>query len=127
MPIVTSDFGRTLVPGLAGESKKIKYQYYDDIMYIVYDGVYCYLHCMDKKYRIETSLKYLKDYLPKDVFFECNRSTIINISYIKEYNRLDAFILMEDNREFDLSRRRVKAFHQIRTSATKSLQSDDEP
>jgi len=96
-------------------------RYYDDIMYIIYDGVYCYLHCSDKEYRIEASLKYLMDYLPKEIFFECNRSTIINIHYIKEYNRLDAFILMDDNRYFGLSRRRVKAFHQIRMLATKPL------
>ena len=69
---------------------------YDDLMYIVYNGVYCYIHCVDKNYRVETSLKYLKDYLPRDVFFECNRSTIINIRSIKEYNRFDSVIKMKD-------------------------------
>ena len=100
---------------------------YDELMYIVYDGVYCYIHCTDKKYRVETSLKYLKDNLPRDIFFECNRSAIINIRSIKEYNRFDAVIQMEDKSEFNLSRRRVKAFHQIRTPSSASPQSDDEP
>ena len=47
-------------------------RYYNDIMYIDYDGCYCYITCSDKKYRTEASLKFLKRYLPKNIFFECN-------------------------------------------------------
>ena len=91
-------------------------RHYDELMYIVYDAPYCWLHFNDKKYMVETSLQLFMGNLPQGDFFQCNRSVIINTRYYKEYIRADALIVMEDHSEFDLARRRVMAFNRIRSN-----------
>ena len=89
---------------------------YDELLYIVYDAPYCWLVLKGKKYMVETSLQYIMDNLPKNDFFQCNRSVIVNINYCKEYRREESVIVMDDYEEIRLSRRRVKSFHMMRNN-----------
>ena len=89
---------------------------FKELMYVVYNSPYCCLQFKDKSYIVETSLQFMSSNLPEADFFLCNRSTIIQLRFCKEYNRANATIVMEDGMKFRLSRRRKNAFMQIRES-----------
>ena len=88
---------------------------YGELMYIIYDEPFCRLYFKDNvKYRVEVSLQYMLENLPKGVFFKCNRSTILNICYYKEYKKKPLMVIMEDGKELVLSRRVETLFHTIK-------------
>ena len=85
--------------------------YYSDLMYVKYNEPYCYLHFTDDtKHKVEISLKYLWGNLPMNLFFRCNRATIINICYYKRYQKRPPILVMEDDAEFRLSLRNIADF-----------------
>ena len=86
-------------------------RYYSELMYVAYDAPYCWLYFADQtKYKVESTLKFLLDNLP-DAFLRCNRSTIINVFYYKEYSQQLAEIVMDDKKVFTLSRRSAPVFN----------------
>ena len=90
--------------------------YYGELMYIIYDAPYCWFYFADKtKYKIETTVQYLFDNLP-EVFFRCNRSSIINISYYKKFLINMNKLVMDDGKIFTLSRNNAIKFNTKRIS-----------
>ena len=87
-----------------------------ELMYITYDSPDCFLHFSDNVIKVQTSLKYLMDNLPKEVFFLCDRPVVINMRYFNMYNRIERLITMNDGAKFALSRRRVRTFNSIRNN-----------
>jgi hypothetical protein len=86
-------------------------RYYGELVYVIYDAPYCNLHFSDNTdYKVETSLQAIMDNLPEATFFRCNRSVIINICYYKRYRIQPPVIVIDDGKEFKLSRRNVKDF-----------------
>ena len=84
---------------------------YRDLMYVVYKDLYCTLHFVGNiKHKIETTLKYMADHLPRDIFVICNRNTILNLLHCKGYDRVESEIVMDDGAVFALSRRNVANF-----------------
>ena len=96
------------------DETKIVARCYSELMYIIYDTPYCWLHFTDtKKYKVEISLQYMIDNLPI-AFIRCNRSVILNVCYFKEYDFTSLMIVMRDDTVFKLSRRNVKNFNTVR-------------
>ena len=84
---------------------------YDELMYVIYELPYCWLHfCDSEKFNVEVSLQIMSASLPAGVFFQCNRSTIVNLYRCQEYDKEMAVIVMEDGSKHHLSRRRAKDF-----------------
>jgi DNA-binding LytR/AlgR family response regulator len=80
---------------------------YGDILYIVAEKPYCKVCCVDnKQYLLLYPLDKFINVLP-DCFFQCNRSTIINLSWVKEYDcTKDMKVVMNNNNAFSISRNR---------------------
>ena len=90
-------------------------RHYHELMYIVYDAPYCWLHFTGKtRYKVEVTLQYLMERLPKTTFFQCNRSAILNLHCYREYRKKDEMVVMDDGMELNLARRRVNDFHDLR-------------
>ena len=93
---------------------KVVARYYGELMYIIYDAPFCWLHFTDdKKYRVGIALQYMIDNLPI-AFIRCNRSVILNVCYYKEYDFNSLKVQMYNDWEFKLSRRNVKRFNAVR-------------
>ena len=97
---------------------------YNELMYIIYEVIECELHFITPKklnnrdiikcINVEISLEQMLNNLPNDIFFQCNRKTIINISCCKEYDWKQSTIVMDDGSTFRLSRRRLTQFKKHR-------------
>ena len=86
-------------------------RYYGELMYIIFDKPYCWLHFTgNTKYRVETTLQYMMNNLPKAAFIKCRRSAILNLCYFKSFRKLPQTIVMDDGATFKLSKQNVLDF-----------------
>ena len=97
-------------------------RYYSEMMYVIYDAPYCNLHFSDNTYyKVETSLQSIMDNLPDTTFFKCNRSVIINICCYKRYRMNPPMVVIDDDKEFSLSRRNIKDFIKMKNDLPRIL------
>jgi DNA-binding LytR/AlgR family response regulator len=84
---------------------------YGDILYIITEKPYCKVSCINNKhYLLLYPLDKFINILP-DCFFQCNRSTIINLSRVIEYDcTKEMKIVMENNKSFSISRNKRNDF-----------------
>ncbi len=81
------------------DDTKIITRFYGELMYIIYDAPYCYMHFTGtQKYKVDVTLQDMMDNLP-EVFVRCNRSIVLNVCYYKEYDMNLSTIIMDDNRK----------------------------
>ena len=75
------------------------------IMYCVADRNYTNIYTADGRTEIVTTyLKEVKKLLPEKLFIKVNRSTIININYIKYYNHKKKIVTLDDiTQEIDIA------------------------
>lgn len=86
-------------------------RHYGDLMYVTFKDPFCRLQFVDGvHYKVDISLKYLQENIPKMIFFRCSRTTIINICYYKEYQIDSATVRMDDGMVFKLSVRSIADF-----------------
>ena len=91
-------------------------RYYGELKYIVYNAPYCWFYFADDtKYKVETTIQYMVQNLPK-AFVRCNRSAIINICYYREYRIPLSEVEMVDSKVFVLSRYNTVTFNKLRIS-----------
>ncbi len=65
----------------------------------------------NKKYIVSKTLKDFEDTLPKNIFCRVHQSHIINLNYIKKYNRgKNASIVMQDDSVIEISTRKKDDF-----------------
>ena len=96
------------------DDTKVVALYYGELMYIVYDSPYCWLHFTgNKKYKVETTLQYMLDNLPI-AFIRCNKSVILNVFYYEEYDQTSLMVRMNDGMKFKFARRRVRNFNETK-------------
>ena len=65
---------------------------------------------------IVSTLKNLEEVLPSNIFFRSHKSYLVNINYIKTYDKNRDKIILENGREIDIATRRVEQFMQILTN-----------
>jgi hypothetical protein len=95
--------------GIELDSKhETHFYFYSEIMYVIYDTPYCFIHCLNngiqEKYTLKTSLKKFASNFPA-VFFQNNQRNIINTYYLRSI--FENKIVMSDGKLFGLSRRHV--------------------
>jgi len=62
-----------------------------------------------KSINLNMALKDIKSILPKEFFFQCHRSYIVNILHIIEYNKISAEnLILTNNMQISVSTRKVK-------------------
>lgn len=108
----------TLLYNLKSESDKfnkialptnngLQFEKINHIMYCVADGNYTTV-CMIKNEKILVSrtMKYFEEMLPSEMFFRIHKSHIVNLNYIKYYNKSYNTIVLEDGTNLSVSMRK---------------------
>lgn len=75
-----------------------------DIYYLESDGRYCRVYTRSEMLLTNSTLKDMMERLPKDIFLQCHRRYVINISKVKSINLEEDLIIMEE-RSVPVSRR----------------------
>ena len=60
---------------------------------------------------VSKPISYLEEILPKDLFFRIHKSHLVNLNYIKSYNRTEGFqVTLDDGTTLDVATRRNQDF-----------------
>lgn len=62
----------------------------------------------DKMFTISNTLKYLEDMLPADVFFRAHKSYLVNLNYVKSYDRKRGVLVLDNNKALEVAYRRAE-------------------
>lgn len=65
---------------------------------------------------IVSTLKNLEEMLPSKIFFRCHKSFLVNLDFIKTYDKHRDKIILENGKEIDIATRRVESFIKVLTS-----------
>lgn len=76
------------------------------------DSNYCKIYMSQGEKHIATkTLKTMQELLPSDIFFRVHKSNLININFVKKYNKSPGNTLtLQDESEIEVSRRNKEAF-----------------
>jgi len=90
----------------------IAFRYIDDILYLKTIDSICNVHLENGEVlKSNQTLKHFADILEENHrFFILNRSLIINLNYIEEFNNSNQEIRLQDNKIISISRRGVSKF-----------------
>jgi len=83
-----------------------------DIIRCEADGNYTQFHLLNgKKITVPTTLKEYDEMLPSSIFYRIHQSHLINVHYIKKYVKKEGgYVIMLDNSELEVARRRKDSF-----------------
>jgi two-component system LytT family response regulator len=83
----------------------------NNIMYCQAEINYSTAYTTDNKsYTISNSLKYLEEMLPESIFFRTHKSYLVNLNYIKSFDKKKGVVILENNKAIDVATRRVDEF-----------------
>jgi len=66
----------------------------------------------NKSYTCSHSLKYLEEMLPESIFFRTHKSYLVNLNFIKSFDKNRGVAVLENNKTIDVATRRVEEFIQ---------------
>ncbi len=94
------------------EANKITFASLNDIMWCKADGNYTVFFFLDGSSKLTSkTLKMIELQLPESMFYRTHQSSIINLNYVKEYNKEDGgYIVLSDNTKVNIARRRKEDF-----------------
>lgn len=83
-----------------------------DILRIEADDNYSHIYTTEgQRFTVSKTIKYYEDLLKGDNFFRVHKSHIINLNYMKKFVKGDGgYVVMNDDKEITVSRRRRPAF-----------------
>lgn len=84
----------------------------NDIIFCEADQNYTKIHLVSGKcIMVSKTLKHIEDLLPEELFFRIHKSFLVNLNYIKSYNRKDGHKVLLDNEvQLDVANRRTEDF-----------------
>ncbi|WP_203294060.1 LytR/AlgR family response regulator transcription factor [Luteirhabdus pelagi] len=86
---------------------KLHYVRPQEILYCKADGSYTHFFTVDETpLMVSQRLKKVSAWLPDQIFYRVHNSYIVNIEKIKEFNRNENYILLEDGTSIPVSRQR---------------------
>lgn len=82
-----------------------------EIIYCEADGNYTKVHLTENRKQVVTrTLKDFEQMLPAELFFRTHHSYIINLSFIKKFNKGDNTLVLENGVTLDVSKRKKESF-----------------
>ena len=104
------------------DSKGLSFVNIDDIVRCQSAGNYCILHLVEGRTVTSTkTLKEFEDLLDGKVFCRVHQSSVINMNFLKRYERGEGGVaILEDGSEVEVSRRRKMQFLEILESIQKT-------
>ncbi len=112
-------YGKIALPTFTGfQLEKIS-----TIMYCEADQNYTKLYIFpDKTILVSKSISYVEDSLPKEIFFRIHKSYLVNMNYIKSYNRTDGYrVELENGVMLDVASRRHQKFVTVLTNGNSKI------
>lgn len=86
----------------------------DEIVYLQAEGAYTKIYLKNKEILVSKSIKYFDEILGGwPFFFRAHRSYLLNINFIKKFNRNEGLLILENNELIPLARDRKTDFEQI--------------
>lgn len=109
---------KVALPTLSG----FKMEKISQIMYCEADENYTkIINTQGEMILVSKTLKLVEDLLPPTYFFRIHKSFLVNLNYIKEYNRTEGHkIILENGKELDVATRRIDEFVSILTKKRNS-------
>lgn len=106
----SDEFSRIAVPVSDG----LLFVEVSNIAQLEAEGAYTHVYMADgSKLLVSKKLKFFEDLLGKRRnFFRIHRSHLINLNYVKKYNRLESFIEMDNGTSMPVSKERKKEFEE---------------
>ncbi len=99
------------------KNEKIRVVDLDDIYYCIARERVTYVYTKDEEYLVNVSITEFYNSLPKDKFFRCHRSYVVNITKIREiipwFNNTYNLRLQDIEYEVPVSRSNLKEFKQL--------------
>jgi two-component system, LytTR family, response regulator len=94
-----------------GMAEKIQFVNTDEIIYCQANGAYTFLYMNDGSKIVATkTLSHFQEQL-ENSFFRVHNSFLINLAFVKEYQRNDGgYVLMSNNAKLEVSKRKRKEF-----------------
>lgn len=85
-----------------------------NLMLLEADGAYTHVHLNDgSKLLVSKKLRFFEDMLAnRKNFFRIHRSHLINLNFVRKYNRLESFIEMDNGATMPVSKERKKEFEE---------------
>jgi two-component system, LytTR family, response regulator len=103
----TNAFSKLAIPTSEGYS----FLNSSEIMYCQADLNYTLIHTSKNERLISSkNLKEFEELLNPSVFFRCHKSYIINLNYIKKFNRSDSVVYMANETSIDIAVRKKEEF-----------------
>lgn len=104
-----------------GNSREIKIVSANQVMYVESKGDHvCCVAALDEmnngrfiKSVMNKDIGHFCNLLPKRIFIQIHKSFLVNINFIKAYNKTDYVITMADKMTFNVAYRRQKEFRNI--------------
>ncbi|MEI6348180.1 MAG: LytTR family DNA-binding domain-containing protein [Bacteroidota bacterium] len=88
-----------------------RFEKLNNIMYCVADENYTNVYMIKKeKFLVTKTLKNMEEILPSANFFRIHKSHIVNLNYIKDFNKSDNIITLEDGTILGVAMRRTDDF-----------------
>jgi len=102
------------------DSSGIHYVKLEEILYCIGEGTYSTFHFKNNNRRvISKNLKHFEQKLEGYNFFRINKSNLINLKYVKLYNKEDGgYIVMKDDTKLTVSKNQKKALIEALESFT---------
>jgi len=104
----SGNFNKIALPTLDGfQLEKI-----NNIVYCQAEENYCKIFTnRNEAILVARTLKNIEELLPEELFFRIHKSHLVNMNYIKSYNKCDGYkILLENGVELDVATRRNEEF-----------------
>lgn len=87
-------------------NRKVLFLKSDEIIYFEGDGNYCQTYLENgESIFLTQQLKSVSLLLPPQLFLRTHKSYIVNIQKIKEYHRVEHYLLLSNNKQIPVSRR----------------------
>jgi two-component system, LytTR family, response regulator len=85
----------------------------NNILYCKADINYTVVYTTDgKSYTIASTLKHLEGILPNTIFFRTHKSFLVNMNYVKTFDRSTNKAVLENGVAIDIATRRMDSFLQ---------------
>jgi two-component system, LytTR family, response regulator len=99
------------------EMNKVTFVAINEIIKFISDGSYTTIYLNDNsQLTCSNTIKVYQELLPESMFYRVHNSSLINMNYVKEFNKEDGgYVVMSDGSHVQISRRRKNEFFKILT------------
>lgn len=86
----------------------------NSILYCKADLNYSIIHTFDNKsHTVTSTLKHLEDTLPSSTFFRCHKSFLVNLNFVKKFDKRRNSVILENDTAVEVATRRAAELEDV--------------